>query len=775
MAERQEGAQPPTEAQSKRVIKGPSQALRSPPAVSSAGRVQAFLASIAGDAQALASFGSGLDALMRQTTMASASMSGAPSASTSAAASATFTTVAQVHAPAQSEVPPRETAASPSVIPESPPELSSSDEDNVVHPSGVITTSTQVGPAVLLPSPPSVASKKKVPQARGPAKRQAKKKGVSGSGGAVQAAALPAPVSSLVVSPQVALPLEGQDLSSTSSAEDALPVPDKTSLGGKRRHKKRSKKRAKRRKDDTSATSSTEWLNRYPNAGAAAYLRDGFSFGFQIPVASRPVARNPLNQKSVREMSGVARRKIDKEIALNRIAGPFEAPPFPNLHLSPLGIVPKKAPGEFRLIHNLSHPKGSSVNDMIPPELCSVKYASLDQAVEIVRKFGPGALLAKCDIESAFRLLPIHPSDFWLLGFQFEGAFYFDKAMPMGCSVACAAFESFSTFLEWALRFRTGLEGVTHYLDDFLLSGASNTGDCVALLQAFAALTKELGVPLAGEKTEGPTTRLTYLGILLDTVAQTSSLPPEKIVKLKGVIEEVLSVKKVTLRQLQSLLGHLNFACRVVAPGRPFCARLNKRTVGLRSPHQHVRLHQGEKADLRMWLEFLNDFNGVSLWQDVLTLHNDFQVNSDAAGSLGFGLFWNGRWCAQRWPPAWQGTAITRDLTFLEFFPIVVAVHLWVEDFRDHRICFWSDNHAVVDVLAKQSSRSPRVSALLRAVVLQCLRFNIAFTARFIPGLSNDIADALSRFQMERFWSLVPDAQTQPEYFPERLWNLGSS
>ncbi|XP_077783928.1 uncharacterized protein LOC144327573 [Podarcis muralis] len=517
------------------------------------------------------------------------------------------------------------------------------------------------------------------------------------------------------------------------------------------------------------------WLQSYPNRDAASYLNNGFSLGFRIPVAVTPVARNPANQKSVRELPQVARKKIAKEVALQRMAGPFDTPPFHNLHVSPLGIVPKKAPGEFRLIHNLSHPAGTSVNDAIPPELCSVKYASLDQAIKMIRKFGPAALLAKCDIESAFRLLPVHPEDFWLLGFQFEGKYYFDKAMPMGCSIACAAFESFSTFLEWALKAKTGLDGVTHYLDDFLLASACDTGECSVLLRAFADLTQELGVPLAADKTEGPSTRLTYLGILLDTVSQTSSLPRDKLVALKKVIEELLPLRKVSLRQLQSLLGHLNFACKVVVPGRPFCSRLARLTAGLKAPHHRVRLSKEVKIDLSIWLEFLADFNGVSLWQDTLNLHNDFQVQSDAAGSLGFGLYWKGRWCAERWPAEWAGGEITRDLTFLEFFPIAVAVHLWVEEFRDCRVCFWTDNQAVVSVLAKLSSRSPRVSALLRVFVLHCLRYNIVFSARFIPGVSNEIADALSRFQMERFRLLVPEARLRPEYFPDHLWNLGSN
>ena len=77
--------------------------------------------------------------------------------------------------------------------------------------------------------------------------------------------------------------------------------------------------------------------------------------------------------------------------------------------------------------------------------------------------------LVKADFKLAFRLLPVHPADFELLGFQF--GFYMDKAMPMGCSVSCAAFECFSSFLEWALKCRVRLSHVIHYLDDFLFCG----------------------------------------------------------------------------------------------------------------------------------------------------------------------------------------------------------------------------------------------------------------------------------------------------------------
>lgn len=85
---------------------------------------------------------------------------------------------------------------------------------------------------------------------------------------------------------------------------------------------------------------------------------------------------------------------------------------------------------------------------------------------------------------------------------------------------------------------------------------------------------KELGVPLANEKTEGPVQYLTFLGLEIDTVSQTSRLPMAKLVTLKSMIEEFMVKCKVTLREFQQLVGHLNFACKVVAPGRAFLRTL---------------------------------------------------------------------------------------------------------------------------------------------------------------------------------------------------------
>lgn len=102
------------------------------------------------------------------------------------------------------------------------------------------------------------------------------------------------------------------------------------------------------------------------------------------------------------------------------------------MYFSPIGLRPQKEPGEFRLIHDLSHPKGLGVNDFIPKEHSAVTYQTFDDFCNVLLSLPKGALMAKADIKSAFRILPIHPSDYNLLGFRGVGSTITTNECPWG-------------------------------------------------------------------------------------------------------------------------------------------------------------------------------------------------------------------------------------------------------------------------------------------------------------------------------------------------------
>ena len=157
-------------------------------------------------------------------------------------------------------------------------------------------------------------------------------------------------------------------------------------------------------------------------------------------------------------------KKIKKEIDAGRVAGPFKFRPIPTLRISPLGLVPKGKDGQFRVIHHLSYPENSSVNDFIDPKKCSVVYSNIDDAVDVMKLYGNKTLASKFDVRSAFRLLPISTIDFDLLGFKINQEFYFDKTLPFGASISCALFDKFASFLHWVVSLRKFEGADVHYL-----------------------------------------------------------------------------------------------------------------------------------------------------------------------------------------------------------------------------------------------------------------------------------------------------------------------
>ena len=100
---------------------------------------------------------------------------------------------------------------------------------------------------------------------------------------------------------------------------------------------------------------------------------------------------------------------------------------------SHFGVIPKPhQPGKWRLITNLSSPKGSSINDGVDSELCSLTYASVNEAVSPIKLIGRGTMLAKFDIASAYRIVPVHPVDGLLLGMVSIDKLYVDGTLPFG-------------------------------------------------------------------------------------------------------------------------------------------------------------------------------------------------------------------------------------------------------------------------------------------------------------------------------------------------------
>lgn len=514
------------------------------------------------------------------------------------------------------------------------------------------------------------------------------------------------------------------------------------------------------------------YLQEYPNHDVVIELGEGFKNGFRLNYTGPRIFRESPNLLSANEHHEELKLKIGKEVELGRIAGPFKTLPISNLQISPIGLVPKSN-GGWRLITHLSYPNAGGINQFIDPEHCTVKYTSFDRVVEMLSQIGRGAKMGVLDIKNAFRLLRVHPGDFDLLGFKFDNEFYIDKCLPMGCARSCRIFESFSSFIHWLVEQKTGLKTLDHYLDDFFFAGQEHSGNCEKLMGVFSDICKELGVPLAEDKSIGPVTVLTFLGLEINTEEMLIKIPQNKLDALVETLENISRRNRIALRDLQSLVGSLNFFGKAIRSSRAFNRRFYDLTVRANKPHHFIKLNNEAKADIRMWLLFLRSYNGKTFFpESVWTSNEVLELFTDSCMGIGSGSYFSGDWIYFGWPEFWLNSQLLGNITFLEFVPVVLALLVWGSQLRNKKIVLNIDNMALVQILNSQTSKSKPVMALMRPFVLSAMQNNIIFRARHIAGKTNEIADSISRQQWGRFRRLAPDAKEKPREVPAEFLQI---
>ena len=227
---------------------------------------------------------------------------------------------------------------------------------------------------------------------------------------------------------------------------------------------------------------------------------------------------------------------IEGEVSRGRMQAPLQHSMAGRLHVSRMGVVPKgHTLGKWRLITDLSFPELGNINDGIKEALCSLQYTSVQWIAVAAQALGAGALMAKLDVQSAYHLLPVHPTDRALLGIEWRGKLYADGMLPFG--LKSKIFTAVADALEWIVR-RRGVRYVDHYLDDYITFGAPRSSECADALSTICRACADLGVPLAMDKLKGPSARLTFLGVEVDMV--------EGVLRLYTRVERCARIRSIS-------------------------------------------------------------------------------------------------------------------------------------------------------------------------------------------------------------------------------------
>ena len=262
-------------------------------------------------------------------------------------------------------------------------------------------------------------------------------------------------------------------------------------------------------------------------------LKRGFHIGFQKPDAGLKTARS--NMLSALQHPDIVSDYIAKELSSHHLARVGSPQLATSLHIqtSPLGVIPKKGQtNKWRLIMDLSSPTGHSVNDGIEKELCSFHYPSISDAATQLNALGKGALMAKMDIKQAYRNIPVAPEDRHLLGISWDSTVYVDQVLPFGLRSAPLIFSAVAGALLWIMQ-KNGVTWALHYIDDFLTIGGPDSSECLRNMQLMEETCAQAGLPIEQSKSMGPSSSIVFLGIEMDSITGTLSLPIDKLQKIK--------------------------------------------------------------------------------------------------------------------------------------------------------------------------------------------------------------------------------------------------
>ena len=478
------------------------------------------------------------------------------------------------------------------------------------------------------------------------------------------------------------------------------------------------------------------------------FLINGIRNGFRI--TSNPINDNPVfckNYKSATDPTNAP--DVEAQILTELDNGHYITCKTPPSIVSSLGAI-RKSSGSIRLIHDCSRPHGAGLNSYAVTS--KFKYETVDRAVELLPMKG---YMAKVDLSSAYRVVPIHPDDYMATGLHWTFAgdtyptFLIDTRLPFGASKSPEIFQRLSNSVTRMMAER-GFTCIS-YLDDFLVI-EQDKQQCTKGYKTLLKLLQELGFIINWDKVALPAQQVTFLGIDIDSVSRQLSLPQHKLQEMRSLLHSWTHKKKATKKELQQLVGKLNWAARVVRGGRTFLRRIIDIMCSLKRKYHHIRLTASARADIAWWNNYVHVFNGT-----VRFLHNTpvpaASFTSDAC-TIGGAAAFHRDWFYVNWELDYPDLA-QEHINILELMTIIVAVKRWAHVFANKHIVVFTDNTCSMFAINSGTCHNAKAMSLLRELFWISAINNFHLTARHIAGCENVLSDYISRLHEKPDWPRV--------------------
>ena len=487
-------------------------------------------------------------------------------------------------------------------------------------------------------------------------------------------------------------------------------------------------------------------LEDYKDKEIISLLKYGCPIGYAGGQLKREFC---INHKGARDFPRDVDEYLDKETSAGAIIGPFQNSSLDiEVVVSPLNTCPKKDTTERRIIGDLSFPKKNphlSVNGGIDKysylgEKVNLRYPSISDLVHMVIKKGPGCALYKRDLRRAYRQIPVDPGDLQFLVYKWKGALYVDCALVMGLRSAALNCQRLTNAVSHILK-KKGVD-VVNYLDD--IAGAESWNKADRAFRLLGVILQQCGIEESVAKACAPNTKMVFLGILVDTVAMSLEITKDRLQDIIAELQLWKSKVWATKREVQSLVGLLQFVASCVSPGRIFisrmlnflreCPEVGKKEI----PAEFLQ-------DIHWWVTFLPKYNGISLIPELNWSDPDAEIACDACLE-GAGGWRAGEYFHVEFPEFIKQQNL--HINALEMITIIVALKVWARGLTRKRIVMHCDNLSTVVVLTTGRARDRFLQACLRELVYLQAQYNFRLKMLHIRGEENRKPDLLSRWSL---------------------------
>jgi hypothetical protein len=286
---------------------------------------------------------------------------------------------------------------------------------------------------------------------------------------------------------------------------------------------------------------------------------DLLQFGFPLDLDKSNFLPNlaVVNHGSALQFPFEVQAYLDEEIKLGSILGPFEDPPFPDLHCRPLMTAPKDG-NKRRIIVDLSYSSAQyhAVNTSVSKTSYvgtpfSLKLPTVDTICHALNLIGKNVKIFKVDLARAFRQLYLDPFDVKYLGLCWKGAYYVDVSVLFGWRNGTLACERVTDTIHYILATK-GIF-VLNYIDNIVGIAPSDVAD--NHFSVTIGLFKQLGLFINHSKILPPTSVASCLGIVFHIRLGVLQIPWSKLQEIISLCHHYIGKTSISKQKLQALIG----------------------------------------------------------------------------------------------------------------------------------------------------------------------------------------------------------------------------